>query len=365
MTTTRKHVNFLRILGAIILSLAVNAGFLYMVDWVLKQQFRSTAMRAPFYLIFAVGAVVLFLLLLLPANRPFRRFKTFLRWTLVVVCVLAVWAGGTVWQMQNDILYRPYDYDKEAEQRAAAVPEIMQLTIPDVNGLKYSAYLWPNGEGNKGLILYFGGNGEFAADSISSIAKAANSAQVFQGYQLMMVDYPGYGLSEGEPGEESIHRMALAAWDHIQGMLPKPEKVVLMGWSLGTGAASRLAAEKRPDGLMLLAPFSSGPSLIADYTRFTPFETWLSFLVRNKYPNEQYARDSAVNALIIGAKGDQMIPVRQAQALAAAYSNKQYVEVEGGHNDPRFSQDAVEAITGYLRGILPAPPAAPGFVVTP
>ena len=116
---------------------------------------------------------------------------------------------------------------------------------------------------------------------------------------------------------------------------------------------------------MLLAPFSSGPSLIADYTRFTPFETWLSFLVRNKYPNEQYARDSAVNALIIGAKGDQMIPVRQAQALAAAYSNKQYVEVEGGHNDPRFSQDAVEAITGYLRGILPAPPAAPGFVVTP
>lgn len=358
--SNRKHVSFFRILGAIVFSLAVNVGLLYLVDWVLKQQLNTTAMRSPFYLVFAIAAVVLFLLMLFPANRPFQQFKTSLRWTLVVLAALGIWAGGTAWQLQNDLLYHPDDYDKAVEERVAANPEIQHLTIPDANGLKYSAYLWPNGEGNRGLVLYFGGNGEFAASSISGIAGAPASKQVFQGYQVMAVDYPGYGLSEGKPGEESIHRMTLAAWDYVQGMQPKPEKVVLMSWSLGTGASTRLASEKTPDGLILLAPFSSGPSLVADFTKIAPFESWLSFLVRNKFPNERYAKETTVKPLIIGAKDDRMVPVRQAQQLAEAYADKQYVEIEGGHDAPRFrSKDAVEMITGYLRLILPTPAVAP------
>lgn len=358
MSNERKHLGFFRMLWVSALSLAVNFGLLYLVDWLLASQLQSTAMQMDYYLVFAVAAVLLFLLLLFPANRPFRRFKSTLRWLLIVVVLVAVWGGGTLWNQQNEQTYKTGHYDAAKEEAVRENQDLLALTIPSRFGPNYSGYLWNTGEGNTGLILYFGGNGEFAATSMDSLSKTPGAKQMFAGYRVLMVDYPGYGRSEGEPGEENNYRMALAAWDYAQGLNPKPDRVVVMGWSLGTGAAARLADEKEPSGLILLAPFLNGKSLVAHASGSKLFEGPLEFLVRNKYRNDLYASTTEAPVLIIAALSDTLVPVQQSKDLAALYKQQGTLLVEGGHNDARFSADAVQAMAGFLQKLKPLPAQA-------
>lgn len=355
MTTNRKHVGFFRLLWVLIVSLAVNFGLLYLTDWVLKAQFKSSALQRPYYLVFALGAVLLFLLLIFPANRPLQRFKSFLRWTLIVVLLLAVWLGGSVWNLQNEQIYTTGAYNAASEEAVRQNTALKAVTIPSRAGQNYSGYLWYESAGNSGLILYFGGNGEFAAASTDQLSKTPGAAQLFTGWRVLMVDYPGYGLSEGEPGEENNYRMALAAWDYAQNLSPKPDRVVLMGWSLGTGAAARLADEKEPSGLVLMAPFYNGSSLLAHATGVKLFEGPLSFLVRNKYTSDVYARTTQAPTLIIAGASDKVIPAEQSQELAKLYEKQGTLIVEGGHNEARFSMDAVQAIGGFIQKLKPVP----------
>lgn len=353
MSTARKHVNFLRIVGALALSLIINIGLLYGINYLLEQQMKTSAMQTPFYVVCALSTLLMFFLLLFPANRPFRRFKTFMRWFLVIVVALAVWAGGSIWNLQNDMIYLPKLYDQDSEQKALSIDGVQQIRIPDVNGLNYNAYLWPSGGDAKNLILYFGGNGEFAASAIGGLARTPGVDQLLSGYRVLMVDYPGYGLSEGSPGEESIYRMALAAWDYVKALPEQPAKIVLMGYSLGTGTAARLADEREPDGLVLLAPYYSGARLVDDFLKVRLFDGPLQFLVRNEYKSYLYAKTTQTQALIIAARNDSLVPPAQAEALAEAYPNKRLVMVEGGHEAPRFGAEALSALGEYLRELKP------------
>ena len=244
MASDRKHVGFFRLLWVLILSLLVNFGLLYLTDWLLKEQLQSTALQQTYYLVFALGALLLFALLIFPANRPLKRLKATLRWILIVVLLAAVWAGGVIWNQQNEQTYLTKGYDAQKAEAVRGNTAVQAITIPSRFGQNYSGYLWNTGEGNTGLILYFGGNAEFAATSIDSLSKTPGASAFLKGYRVLMVDYPGYGQSEGEPGEDSNYRMALAAWDYAKGLNPKPDRMVVMGWSLGTGTATRLADEK-------------------------------------------------------------------------------------------------------------------------
>lgn len=350
MSGKRRGVSVFRTLGSLIFAGAVAVGLLYLGDMVLKRMFNATAMSMPYYIVFALVALVVFVLMVFPANRPGRSIKNFLRWLLIIVLSLGIAVGGIVWNLQNEMMYQTAHYDAADEAKVKAMAGMEEITVSDRAGQTYHGWLWKNAPDRAGLVIYFGGNGEFAASSMSSIAGTAQAGQLFNGYNVLMVDNPGYGQSQGQPGDDNIYRMALAVWDHMAARPDvDPQRIVLAGWSLGTGPAARLAAEKEPAGLVLMAPFYDGRELINGVMDANILPSFLEFLVRNKYQNKLYARETEAKTLVIGAKNDRMIPVEQAQRLAKEYPNGTYLEVDGSHSDARFGPNALMAIAQFLQ----------------
>ncbi len=352
MSSKRKHVSFLRTAGSLLLAAGLSYGLLRLADLLIKRQLDQSAMTPAFFVLAGISAFFLFVLLVFPANRPLRSLKVFTRWALIVVGVLVIWGAGSLWNLQNEMIYIPDGYDPASEARAQAVPGLEAVTVQGRDG-HYRGWLWKNTPDKAGLVLYFGGNAQYAAQSMAGLAQSPGSAQVFEGYHVLMMDYPGYGQSEGIPGEDSIYRMALAVWDQMAAREDVERGLMVpMGWSIGSGTAARLAAEKQPAGLILMAPFYDGGQLINSFVRAPLIQGVIENLVRNKYKNYEYARLTQAKALIIAASGDQVIPPEQAKRLAETYPQHNLVMVDGGHGEAWSSPGAYQAVREYLQGLL-------------
>lgn len=353
MSERRKRVGFLRIVGSLILALLLSALLLGGFHLFYSNVMQGSALSLPFYTLAGIVAAVFFLLLLFPANRPMRGFKTFVRWLLIIVLGLGLFSAGTIWLIQDEQLYFPKPYTQEDLSAVQALTQLEAVSVPGKDGKEYKGWLWHNAQAPAGLIIYFGGNGQYAASTLRNYAGNEGASQIFQGYNLMMIDYPGYGGSDGTPTEGSIFDMAQATWDYA---LTRPEvikdRIVLMGWSLGTGPATMLAAAQQPRGLILLAPFLNGAELLNDYVGAPIFDGNGRVLVRNRFESDVYAQETQSQALIIAGKTDSMIPAHQAESLAALYPKHKLVVVEGGHNDVRTDPQAVSAIYNFLQELL-------------
>lgn len=354
MTNTRKHVGIFRSLGALILAALLSAAMLYGLHAIYQAYYKSSALTLPYFALFGISTFVLFLLLLFPANRPAKRLKTFFRWFLIITLGLSIWIAGAVWNLQNELLYLPGRYQAADVERAKLLPGTEHVSVQGEGGQTYDGWLWKNVvQGKAGLIIYFGGNDEFAARSVVNYASNPVFAQALAGFNVLTVDYPGYGLSGGDVGEDSLYQMALAVWDYAQTRLDvDTARIVLSGWSLGTGVSARLADEKEPAGVILMAPFFSGAELMNHYVGFHVFDGWLLNLVRNKFQSNVFAATTQTGALIIAGKDDELIAPEQAERLAALYPSHSYILVAGGHDAAKNSPDAMAAVYGFLQKIL-------------
>lgn len=120
-------------------------------------------------------------------------------------------------------------------------------------------------------VLFFHGNAATRAFSYRIQHYTAYAAHY--NANVLAIDYRGYGDSEGHPSEEGLVSDARAAWDWLVKNGAAPSNILLIGHSLGTGVAAGLAAELskediHPRGVVLLAPFTSIPQLLDNYTLF-------------------------------------------------------------------------------------------------
>ena len=97
-------------------------------------------------------------------------------------------------------------------------------------------------------LLYFGGNAEDVSASLPQLARD------FPGRALYLMHYRGYGASTGRPSEAALHADALALFDKVHATQPQ---VAVMGRSLGSGVAVRLAAQRPVSALVLVTPYDS------------------------------------------------------------------------------------------------------------
>jgi uncharacterized protein len=152
------------------------------------------------------------------------------------------------------------------------------------------------------------------------------------GVGVLMLDYRGYGRSEGVPSEQGTYRDADAALAYLRGA-PEvdPDGIVLYGQSLGAAVAVELAARERVRGLILEGPFASVPAMARAVYPWLP----IGPLLRTRY--DSMARIGTVRAplLILHSERDEVVPYAQGRALyAAAAEPKHFHPVVGaGHND--------------------------------
>ena len=210
-------------------------------------------------------------------------------------------------------------------------PGALGLRYQDVvlvteDGVKLHGWFVPC-EGARNTLLMFHGNGGNISHRLSFIQ------MLYQlGLHVFIIDYRGYGRSEGRPFEEGLYRDAQAAYNWwATERRPNGEKLILFGESLGGAVAVHLAARTPAAGLILQSTFNSARDMAK-----TMFPIGLLLpLARVRFDSEKDIALVTCPKLFIHGDSDRTIPFRLGRALHdAAPPPKVFYTVHGaGHND--------------------------------
>ena len=200
-----------------------------------------------------------------------------------------------------------------------------------------------------GTVLYFHGN----AGSLVGRAFIAGRLAA-EGFHVLLVDYRGYGKSEGSPHEEGLYLDARAAWRHaVEDRGTPPERLAVAGHSLGSAVAAELASEKRVGAAVLSGAFTSVPELAAEAYGWLPsavFRGWTT----NRFETVQRVED--IDAPILVARGgrDHLVPRPQSRRVFdAAGTGAQWMEAPGAGHDDLWDDEAYWGrLVPFLEGAL-------------
>ena len=248
---------------------------------------------------------------------------TVLKWLAIVVGV--VYCGGValLYVRQRAMLFPIPPVGRTAPD-AAGLPQAEEHVLTTADGEKVIVWHVPAKPGHP-VVLYFHGNGDFLAGFFGRFHDL-----IADGTGIVALSYRGYAGSSGQPSEQGLLRDAAAAYAFTT-MRYAAERIVVWGFSLGSGVAVALAAEQPVGKLILEAPYTSIADVAASAFPILP----VRWLVRDQFhSDERIARVTAPLLIMHGAR-DPTIPLRFGERLfGLAHEPKQFVRFpEGGHND--------------------------------
>jgi uncharacterized protein len=178
-------------------------------------------------------------------------------------------------------------------------------------------------------VIYFHGNG----GNITNVGWVAEGLAA-RGFDTLLLDYRGYGQSEGVSRDENtLYTDGDAAVDYIISQRDvDPERIVLYGESLGTVVATDVATRHRCGALILESGLSSAASIASHSLPWLP--RWLQFIGRNRFESADKLKKITVPVLITHGDPDPVLPTEEAHKLfAAANDPKRLLIFPGaGHN---------------------------------
>lgn len=221
-----------------------------------------------------------------------------------------------------------------------------ELFLRTRDGVEINALFYP-GE-RQFAILYLHGN----AGSLRDWQYVAEELAFLQA-SLLILDYRGYGKSQGKPTEKGLALDGEAAYLYLKGQGFGREELILYGRSLGSYPALVLAKELGARGVILETPFLSLQALARVHYPFLP-----SFLPRF-FPmnNGVLARGISLPVLLLHGDQDEIVPLSQAKELARSFPGKvELVVIPGGHHNdlPYFPQHR-EVLHSFLASLFPEP----------
>ena len=180
------------------------------------------------------------------------------------------------------------------------------------------------------VILYLHGKGK----NISANAKHANRL-MRMGFSVLVIDYRGYGKSEGSsPSESTVYTDAQTAWDYLIQKGFKPNQIMIYGHSLGGAIAIDLAL-KHPEamGAIVDASFTSMSEMASLDPKYRFFP--IDLLIHQRFDSIAKVRSLAVPVLYIHGTADDSVPPAMSQRLYEATTTKKQIVLipNGGHNN--------------------------------
>lgn len=241
-----------------------------------------------------------------------------------------------LYAFQDALIYHPRRYSAEPARTLPAGAEALAF---DRDGLRQEAYWAPGPAAGEGDPVYFvfGGNATLALDWLDWVVAMQRRRP---GLSFLLVEYPGYGASEGRPSRRAMLRTALAARERLLARLALPEAALrsrtrVLAHSIGSGVGLEFAIEAGARAVMLVSPFTT---LVEEARTVVGWP--LCLLVRDRWDNHARLRELLERAdrpevRIYHGADDDVIPVRMGRALAAAHPGfVRYEEWPGlGHND--------------------------------
>ena len=187
-------------------------------------------------------------------------------------------------------------------------------------------------------LIYFGGNAEDVSANLRSFSEALPDHAIY------LLHYRGYGGSTGVPTETALHADAIALFDKLRS---EHAEIAIIGRSLGSGVAIRLATARPAAHLVLVTPYDSMQEIAAQQYPYFP----VRWLLTDKFESLRYAPAIRVPTLLLRAEHDELIPRASTERLYVGFTKgiaTLVVIPDTGHNDVSRPAQYLQAIRAAL-----------------
>lgn len=233
-------------------------------------------------------------------------------------------------------------------RKISATPQDIGLSFEDIffntsDRLALNGWFVKSPRLDGATVLFLHGNAGNIGDRLDKIALFYK-----MGLNVFVMDYRGYGKSQGHPTESGMYRDAQAAYDYLKNRKDvRADKIIFYGESLGNAAAVDLATRVPVAGLIAEGAFSSARDMAKVILPIVP-----TFLLNVKM--DSIAKIEAVKApkLFIHSPYDEVVPFKLARKLFdAAPAPKEFLEIDGDHNEGYALSYAVyrDGIEAFLK----------------
>jgi fermentation-respiration switch protein FrsA (DUF1100 family) len=264
---------------------------------------------------------------------------TVLKW-LVVLASIGYLVGLAVLFLAQRAFIFPIPQTARTTPEAAGFREAEEHFLTTADGEKVIVWHVPAKPGHA-VVIYFPGNGDFLA------ALAGRFRDITaDGTGLVALSYRGYAGSTGRPSEQGLLWDAAAAYAFTSARYGA-ERIVVWGFSLGSGVAVALAAEQPVGKLILEAPYTSIVDIAAARFRLVP----VRWLVRDQFRSDQRIARVTAPLLIMHGVRDPTIPIDFGERLfALAHEPKQFVRFPDGSHDDLGNYGAIDTARYFIDG---------------
>lgn len=266
------------------------------------------------------------------------------RWLILVTAICAALAGCAALfePLEQRLLFRPRPVDRE---RLAALDKrldnIEPVELAAADGVRIRGWMQkPRGAAKFPLVIVFGG----IARETSWLL---NWPQKTDQWGWLIVNYRGYGMSEGSPSERALYADAKLIFDYAAARADvDASRIVLLGRSLGTAVAAQLAAERPVHSLILATPLDSLASIGRRRFPFLP----VAIIAGGHYDIAALAPNIFRPALFVIAEDDDVTPPEHGERLAGLWAGKKkIVRIAGtGHRMLEWRAEYWAAVNAWL-----------------
>jgi fermentation-respiration switch protein FrsA (DUF1100 family) len=249
--------------------------------------------------------------------------KKIFRW-LIIILVLYLAAGITLYFAQDSIMFHPEKLDEDYVFRFEEPFREINIPVTDKKNLNILQFTVPDSV-CKGVVLYFHGNRDNNARYVPYVKFFTT-----HNYEVWMPDYPGFGKSTGKRSEKILYEDAYRVYRLARNKF-SADSIIIYGKSIGTGIAAQLAATRDCRRLILETPYTS----IDDLGRHYFFMYPVSLMTKYELPVYQYLKKVTAPVTIFHGTKDEVIPYRQALKLMSGLEQKgELITIEKGkHNN--------------------------------
>lgn len=257
--------------------------------------------------------------------------------------VSMLWVGVTaaIAANQRRLVFNP-TIKREVDNPRSSGHRTRAIVLRARDGTKLSGWLMtPQIPGPHPAVVYFGGRSE----EVSWVVRDAG--KLFPGMAVLAVNYRGYGNSHGEPGEEHMVEDGRLLFDWLaeRGHVD-PERVAVVGRSLGSGVAVQVALERPVHSLVLITPYDSILAIAKRKFRAVPVE----YVLRHRFESVKYASALTAPTYVLRAAFDDIVPHSHTDLLVAQLGKLHLDETvpDSDHMNIPYLEATQERIAAFL-----------------
>lgn len=257
------------------------------------------------------------------------------RFYALVLAALYLGASALLYFMQDRFIFFP-----QSQRVAPTLAGVEAVEIKTNDNERLVAW-YAEAEPSCPTFLFFHGNGGRVDRGVERYRKIAE-----KGAGFLALSWRGYAGSTGRPSEKGFHKDADAAWAWLMEAGVPSNDVIVHGFSIGTGPASKLALDVQPGMLVMEAPYYSMSDLVAKKVPILP----TGLLLRHTFRSDQFLPNVQVPVFMAHGVDDSVIPISQSKRLfERANAPKQYLEVAGAEHNTLPRDGLYDALWPFIK----------------